>query len=327
MAAAKDWLLRILSLSAIVWAALLMRDVHREVQARQLRYPDTYPQYSDFWLALGSLAGVFLAQLLFRAFFAPVARAMVPKKRHWNQTMWDLRVTRCCDYVFKCSYYCAMAVWGFALLRHQPWTPPALGGSGATRFCWTDNFPFQSVPQDIRRFYLTAAGYHFSEVVLLLLEKKAPDFWEMLLHHTLSCTLVGFSYILNYIRLGSLILLLHGLTDICLYLSKAVIDTPYDRVKWVSLVLLVVSYAGLRIYVFPTQFMYSAWVESTQEAGFDQLKGWGFLNFAMCLLFFVHVFWFGLILKIILYFRRTGEAKDLQSNLSRSNLLDTKKAK
>lgn len=316
MAGGKDWLLRFLSLAAIVWAGILMRDMHTEILARQLRHPDKYPQYSDFWLAFGAFVGIFVAQVLFRSFFAPVARAMIPKKARWTFNVHGLKITRCCDYVFKCSYYSAMCVWGFSLLRNEPWTPAALGGAGVTRFCWTDGYPFQAISKEIRRFYLTAAGYHLSEVVLLLVDKKAPDFWEMLLHHTLSCTLVGFSYILNYVRLGSLILFLHGLTDVPLYFSKAVIDTPYNKLIFLSSMMLIASYAGLRIIVFPTQLMHSAWVESVQEVNTDQLKGWAFLNFAMCLLFLLHMFWFGLIVKIVLYFRRTGEARDLQSRLS-----------
>merc|ERR1719450_550471 len=140
------------------------------MRSRQLRQPERYANYTDLWPAGGAFLGMLVAQLLFRSLFSGVARAMIPKKNRWNHNVWGAKVTRCCDSVFKCSYYAAMTVWSFALLRGEPWTPWVLGGSGSTRFCWTDGYPFQAIPADLRRFYLTAVGYHLSEVAMLLLE-------------------------------------------------------------------------------------------------------------------------------------------------------------
>lgn len=326
MGSGKDWLLRLLSLAALAWAVSLLRDIHKEVQARQRRHPDLYPQHSDLWMAGGAFAGLFAAQLLFRCCFMPVARAMIPKKTRWSYTVWGVKVSRCCDYVFKGSYYSAMTVWAFSFLRKEPWMPTVLGGIGSTQFCWTDGFPFQEIPAEIRRLYLTAIGYHLSEVAMLLVETKAPDFWEMLLHHIITCSLMGFSYILNYIRLGSLVLFLHGLTDVPLYFSKAVTDTPYNTLIALSYLTLVASYLVLRIVIYPLYMMHSAWVESKEEVPHDQLLGWEFLNFAMFALFTLHMYWFGLIVKIGLNFGRTGEARDLQSKLSEADLKHKAKA-
>lgn len=323
MGAAKDMLLRMLCLVALIWAAWVARELHREVRARQLRRPDAYPQYADALIALGSFVGMLLAQLLFRPLFSVVARAMIPKKARWSYAVHGAKVTNCCDSVFKCSYYAAMTTWGFALLRGEPWMPWVLGGKGATRHCWTDGYPFQPVPTEMRRFYLTAVGYHLSEVAMLLLETRHPDFWEMLLHHTVSCTLVSYSYILNYVRVGSLVLLLHGATDIFIYASKVLVDTPNTRLLALSYFGLIAAYGWFRIYIYPVYIMRSAWVESIEEAG-SEVFGWGYLNFALCVLLLLHMYWFGLIVKIGLYFRRTGQARDLQSNLSSMDMVDKK---
>lgn len=326
MGAIKDLLLRLLCLVALIWAALVGRDVHTEIQARQFRQPEAYPQYSDLLLALGYFAGMLVAQLFFRSLFKVVAREMIPKKTRWSYAVWGAKVTRCCDSVFKCSYYASMTTWSFAFLRKEPWMPTVLGGTGVTRFCWTDGYPFQVVSTELRRFYLTAVGFHLSEVAMLMLETKLPDFWEMLLHHTISCTLVSYSYVLNYVRLGSLILFMHGITDVFLYASKTVVDTAWTRLTVLSYVALITSYVWLRIIIFPTYLMQSAWVESLQEVGAEQLLGWGYLNFAMCLLFFLHMYWFGLIIKIGVHFRRTGQARDMISNLSSMDMVSGKKA-
>jgi len=175
----------------------------------------------------------------------------------------------------------------------------------------------------MRQFYLTAIGFHMSEVAMLLLEVRHPDFWEMLLHHVVASTCVCFSFVLNYVRLGSLVLLLHGATDVFIYFSKAVVDTSYTRCVAFSYIGLIVAYAWFRIIVFPVYIMRSAWVESVHEAG-PQLFGWGYLNFALCVLLLLHMYWFGLIIKIGFHFKRTGQARDLQSNLSAIDMADKK---
>eukprot|EP00444_Apocalathium_aciculiferum_P049109 CAMPEP_0183508500 /NCGR_PEP_ID=MMETSP0371-20130417/8897_1 /TAXON_ID=268820 /ORGANISM="Peridinium aciculiferum, Strain PAER-2" /LENGTH=360 /DNA_ID=CAMNT_0025704881 /DNA_START=109 /DNA_END=1189 /DNA_ORIENTATION=- len=324
MGAAKDRVLQLLCLVALVWAVVVGRDLRKEVLSRQLRNPEKYPQFSDFWTALGSFVGMLIAQLLFRPVFSAVARAMIPKKARWSYPVWGAKVERCCDSVFKCCYYAAMTVWCFSILQGQPWMPWVLGGSGSTRFCWTDGYPFQQNSPELRRFYLTAVGFHLSEVAFLLLEVRKPDFWEMMLHHTVSCTLVGYSYLLNYVRLGSLVLLLHGATDVFIYFSKVMVDTPHTRLIVWSYFGLIAAYAWFRIYVFPVFIMRSAWIEGVQETG-GEVYGWGYLNFALCVLLLLHMYWFGLIIKIGFHFRATGQARDLQSNLSSMDMQETKK--
>lgn len=270
--------------------------------------------------------GMLVAQAIFKRTFAVVARAIIKKKARWSHPVWGAKVVRCCDAVFKCCYYASMTLWGFYILRDKPWTPWVLGGRGDTRKCWTDGHPYQPVSDDLRQFYLTAVGYHLCEVVVHLMEVHAPDFWEMLLHHTVTYFLVSLSYLLNYVRIGSLVMLLHGATDIFIYASKAVVDTGFTRLTAVSYFGLLLAYAWFRILVFPTFVMRSAWVESVQEVGPDLPAGWSFLNFALGVLFLLHVYWFGLVIKIGLNFRKTGEARDMVSNLSAMDIQDKKKA-
>jgi len=326
MGTAKDMIVRPLIVVALVWAGRIGFDLHKEVRSRQLRHPGSYPQYSDLLPALGIFVGMLLTQFLFRQLFSVIARAMIPKKPRWSGPVWDAKVVRCCDAVFKCVYYLTMTTWCFVLLRGKPWVPWVLGGSGQTRFCWTDNYPFQQVPEQLQRFYLTAVGFHLSEAAMVLLDTRKPDFWEMLLHHTIACSLVSYSYVLNYVRVGSLVLFLHGATDVFIYASKAVVDTPYIRVTAVSYFSLILAYGWFRIFVFPMFVMRSAWVESVQAAGPEHMFGWGFLNFALCVLLVLHIYWFGLIIKIGFVFRQTGQARDLQSNLSALELQGKKKA-
>jgi len=295
------------------------------VRMRRSQQPSTDAQYWDIVPVVGICLSMLVSQFLFVSLFAPVARALIPKQARWSNTVWGLKQIRCSEAVFKCSYFATMTIWCFTIVRRESWLPPLLGGSGDTRFCWTDGFPFQQNPPELRQFYLTAIGFHLSEAVMVLLENPKPDFWEMLLHHSLACSLTSFSYVLNYVRLGSLVLLLHGATDVFVYASKAFVDMQF---RWVLALLyqgLVVTYAYFRIFVFPFCIMHSAFIESQQEVEWQRLFGWNYMNFAMCCLLSLHVYWFGLVLKIGLLYGRTGQVRDLQSNLSSADMQRQKK--
>jgi hypothetical protein len=306
-----------------VWGGYVSWELHKEVRSRQLRQAEGYPSYSDFSWSAWVCLGLVLAQKVFKVIFRDVASAMLVRQSRWHQQVWGAKVERCCDAVFKGSYYVVVTVWAYVILRDKPWVPSVLGGSGETRFCWTDGFPFQPLSDDITTLYLTVVGYHLSEVLLHIFEPHLPDFWDMLLHHTVACFLVSFSYVLNYVRIGSLVLVLHGATDIFIYASKVLVDTSCVRLKAASYLGLVGSYAYFRIYVFPMHVMRSAWIESVQQAKVE--TAWGFLNFALCVLLLLHMYWFGLIIKIGVTYRKTGVARDMVSNLSAMDVKENKK--
>jgi len=325
MGSSKDAVIRLLVMVAVLWACGVGWHLHQEVHMRRQQKPRTDAQYWDLVSVACLALCMLVAQILFVSLFTPVARAMIPKQPRWSEAVWGVKQMRCSAAVFKCSYYATMTIWCFAIVRSESWTPWVLGGSGSTYSCWTDGFPFQQNPPELRRFYLTAIGYHFSELAMVLLESPKPDFWEMLLHHALACSLTSYSYVLSYVRLGSLVLLLHGATDVFVYASKALVDTKCRWMLALSYMGLVVTYGYLRIFVFPVYIMRSSFVESQQEVERQQLFGWSYLNFGMCCLLSLHVYWFGLILKVGLLYGRTGQLRDLQSNLSLTELNKQKK--
>merc|ERR1719247_426555 len=237
--------------------------MYQEMRVRKLQEPG-YPRYADFQWSVGVCVAMVVVQSAFNRIFAPIARMMIVRKAKWSNAVWGAKVHRWRESVFKCIYFICMTTWVFRLLQDKAWLPPVLGGSGETRHCWTGNAT-QAMPEDLKQFCLVAAGFHLSEVVLHVAGPRHPDFWEMLLHHTLTCFLVSFSYVLNYTRVGSMVMLLHGATDIFIYFSKAVVDTANVRLIVASYFTLVSAYAWFRIYIFPMHVMRSAWIESVQE--------------------------------------------------------------
>jgi len=315
MVVIKDYVLRPLVAIAVFWTGRVINDIRNVVVERQTKNPEMYPANYDVVKAGMFFVVCLVAQILFRQMFDPIARMMIARKPRWTHEVWGAKLVRCCDAFYKFLFYSIMTVCGFMLLRDQDFTPWALGGSGDARNCWTGGYPFQVVSVALQNFYLAHIGFHVCELAMLLVEKRHPDFWEMLLHGALACSLLSISYALNYVRIGSLVLVLHGATDIFIYASKALVDTTFSRLTGVSYFALLATYAWFRIFVYPVHVMNSAWVQS-REASTEPIYGWGYLNFALCALLLLHMYWFGLIVKIGLYFRTTGQTKDLQANLS-----------
>jgi len=68
--------------------------------------------------------------------------------------------------------------------------------------------------------YLIQFAFWISCVFVLLIEDKRKDFIQMLLHHFVTIGLISVSYLMNYTRIGSAVLLNQDIADILLYLSK-----------------------------------------------------------------------------------------------------------
>jgi len=98
------------------------------------------------------------------------------------------------------------------------------------------------VDPHIEHLYLIMAGYFFSELFLLVLQERSrPDFGEMFLHHLTTIVLVTFAMACQFIAVASLVLLVHGGTDILIYFSKIVVLMD------VSAGMISVTYVGLLV--------------------------------------------------------------------------------
>lgn len=54
----------------------------------------------------------------------------------------------------------------------------------------------------------------FNSCRILFLDAKRSDFWQMLVHHFITLALIGVSWTMNMVRVGTLILVSHDAVDI-----------------------------------------------------------------------------------------------------------------
>ena len=86
-------------------------------------------------------------------------------------------------------------------------------------------------------YYLAQMAFWLQQVFVLNIEARRKDFWQMLTHHLVTCTLIFMSYTYNVTRVGNAILCVMDFSDILLSVSPH--QTPF-------LCLLLTSVCGRR---------------------------------------------------------------------------------
>lgn len=66
------------------------------------------------------------------------------------------------------------------------------------------------------------AGFYYSLLFSSIFDVRRNDFWELVLHHLITIGLLSASWTINFVRVGTLVLLSHDLSDIVLEGGKLV---------------------------------------------------------------------------------------------------------
>ena len=70
---------------------------------------------------------------------------------------------------------------------------------------------------------------HTGGLLVHLYDARRNDFLEMLLHHTVTIYLLGFSYMFNVWETGTVVLFLHDSGEITVSLTRLFTETEYKK--------------------------------------------------------------------------------------------------
>lgn len=152
-------------------------------------------------------------------------------------------------------------------------------------------------------------------------EVNRSDAVEMIVHHVITIILILFSYLNNFTRVGTSILLCHDFADIFLEIGKCFNYTSKvpEFKPWASKITdslfacFAVSFFVTRLVIYPRYLLYSVVWQSSSMFGI--WPGWWLLSFMLCGLQCLHVFWFYLIVRMIYRLMIVGEIeKDVRSD-------------
>lgn len=127
----------------------------------------------------------------------------------------------------------------------------------------------QGVPGALGVYYTAELAFYVASIGMLLVwETRRQDFWVMLAHHVVTATLIALSLQLRFTRVGAAIMLLHDASDVLLESAKLANYSGHDRLSLALFVAFTLSWALLRLYLFPARLIHSTWcagVECVRE--------------------------------------------------------------
>lgn len=115
-------------------------------------------------------------------------------------------------YSWRCFYYTCSFSYGLIILWNKPWL-------WDINQCYC-NYPDHVVTNDIWWYYAISIGFYLLSSISQFFDVKRKDFWQIFIHHMITNLLLYISWIMNWTRIGSLVLLLHDSSEIFLEVSK-----------------------------------------------------------------------------------------------------------
>ncbi|KAF9204213.1 sphingosine N-acyltransferase lag1 [Haplosporangium sp. Z 27] len=192
-----------------------------------------------------------------------------------------------------------------------------------TTFYWRD-YPKIQLDATMKWYYLIQLAFWIQQLALAILgiEKRRKDFLEFMIHHIITCLLVGFSYGLNCTSVGHAIFCAMDFSDIVLAACKMLKYMRKDRLADVGFVFFVFTWILSRHYYYGI-IVWSVFTEIRTYArvGWDPSQGMyltenvvrGF-EFLLLSLYILLLFWLFMIMRIVVKVLHGENSQDVRSD-------------
>ena len=219
-------------------------------------------------------------------------------KRRRNQDRPNL-LKKFCEAMWRCVFYLFVFTFGMTMLVQSPWFWDNL-------YCWVD-YPRQSVWPSTYYYYMLEGGFYISLLFSIMGDVKRKDFTEQMIHHMATIFLITFSYVANFVRIGTLVMAIHDISDIFLEGAKCCVYLKFQDLANGLFNVFAVVFILSRIIVYPYVVLHTTWVKSMWL--FQPYPGYYFFNFLLLVLQILHIFWAATIVKMAFLLIRHGAVK------------------
>ncbi|XP_069006640.1 ceramide synthase 4a [Embiotoca jacksoni] len=220
-----------------------------------------------------------------------------------------------CEASWRFVFYLVAFIAGLASLINTPWF-------WDHRECWR-GYPIQPVAEAHYWYYTLEMGFYLSLLLCVSVDVKRKDFKEQVIHHIATIFLIGFSYCANYVRVGTLVMLVHDSSDFLLESAKMFHYAVWTRTCDTLFVIFAVVFLVTRLVVFPGRVVHSTLVVSLEF--FQPFFGYYFFNALLLVLQALHIFWAYLILRMVYKFMFLGKVERDERSDEESEVDDDEK--
>jgi len=191
------------------------------------------------------------------------------------------KLTRFTETGWQFTYYLVIFSYGLHTLWDKAWF-------WEIRHCFY-NMPFHPIDDDVWWYYMLSLSFYWSMTLRHFFDVKHKDFWEMLLHHVVTISLLSFSWACNFTRIGTLVLIVHDVSDI--FLLGAKMFKYLNLQMWcdVTFAVFVLIWIVTRLGVYPGWILYSTTIDATYIVQF--FPAYYIFNGMMLGLLVLHCIW------------------------------------
>ena len=161
------------------------------------------------------------------------------------------RVTALTKMAYTIVIYTITSIAGYLIIKDTSMMPTWLGGSGQ---CVNAYLHAPSITEDtfaMRLYILVTFGKYLNRSITHALLKPEGNYYEYLLHHSLTAFLILFSYLTNYWLIGVFMIFIHNLSDLALNAARFYSYSKHNHKGFATVlnVLTVSVWVGCRMVV------------------------------------------------------------------------------
>ncbi|BGP29876.1 Sphingosine N-acyltransferase lag1 [Rhodotorula toruloides] len=206
-----------------------------------------------FLIAWWVIAFCFLREAMMRWVFVPVAKMCGVRSRRalirFSEQGWSL------------AYYTCSWTLGLYINQTSPYR------SLNTLHFWK-GYPHDALPALTKWYYLVQTAFYIQQMIVINLEARRKDYYQMFAHHIITSLLMMFSYVLNWTRIGNTILCTMDLVDIFLPLAKLFKYTGNHKASDATFAIFLISWIVTRHIIFG-RIIWSVVVEAQTVLDYD----------------------------------------------------------
>ena len=195
------------------------------------------------------------------------------------------------NHFYETIFYTTSAIVAWCIVKDEDWMPDYLGGKGHTINCLQD-LPFVKYDRNLTTFAFVTFGFRIESLVShVLLKERGNDFMELLFHDIVTILLfVGYLYG-NMMAWGTMIVIIHDLTDGPIHLSKGMYAMIFKDSAVVPFLLAQLLWAYLRLYCF-AKIIYEL-LQGEYPEGREFFRPFLYMSAGfLCCLYALHWLWF-----------------------------------
>lgn len=190
------------------------------------------------------------------------------------------------------TFYLLAFFAGLAVLIDKPWFYDM-------KQMWED-FPKMPLVPSQYWYYMIELGFYMSLLFSVASDVKRKDFREQIVHHVATIALIGFSWLVNYIRAGTLIMLAHDASDYLMESAKMFNYAGWKRTCNCIFTIFAAVFIISRLVILPFWIIHTTWVYPLTL--YPPFFGFYFFNGLLLVLQCLHVFWAVLIIRMVIKF-------------------------